>query len=243
MSSSSGWTLWLVLSSVVSVPGSQLRLCVSVSPALCSCSPRVLVCSHASVSWKGCFLGRERRNHSLEILELRLLSHTSLAHELTLAWEIQWIGCSSMCLLSLSLWGTFQRSPTQTLTQVVCSTFPTAHTIRYNPRSLIGPAGWWQAPTDPNNGCLCRICWLCSAPDPSTATTEDSAEGKKQLVIWELCKPDRCESDCMSTQTAAASYMSWQWPWDLKIDRLSQEEYSSQGKWAMYNSVRVSRRE
>lgn len=52
MSSSSSRALWLVLSSVVSVPGSQLRLRVSISPALCSCSPRVLVCSHA------CFLER-----------------------------------------------------------------------------------------------------------------------------------------------------------------------------------------
>ncbi|KAK9519841.1 hypothetical protein VZT92_022544 [Zoarces viviparus] len=57
----------------------------SVSAVLRLCSPpRVLVRSQGSVSCEGIFLGRERRSHTLEILEPRLLSHSFLAHMFTL---------------------------------------------------------------------------------------------------------------------------------------------------------------
>lgn len=91
------WSNFLVQSFKLGAPtaplqrGPVLRGSLSPSPPpvlrlLLRSPPRALVRSHDSVSRKGFFLGRERRSHTLEILEPRLLSHTSLAHEFTLTW-------------------------------------------------------------------------------------------------------------------------------------------------------------
>ena len=82
---------------------------------------------------------------------------------------------------SLCLWGTFQRkeSNTDINTGLVQLLFPQCTQYINIPGSFIGRAGWSRAPTDPNSGCLCRICSLCSAPGPSTVTTGDSAGGRR----------------------------------------------------------------
>lgn len=185
-----GWVLWLVLSSVVQFLGVNWGSLSASPPVLRSCSPPcVLVHSHDSVSWKGFFLGRERRNHTLEILEPRLLSHTSLAQELTIRWNIcsslwSFFPCPSYLSRSLSLGHFPKKSNTDINTGRVQLLSPQCTQYVNNPSSFIGRAGWWQAPTDPNNGCLCRICSLCLARGPSTGTTEDSAEeGTKQLLM------------------------------------------------------------
>lgn len=109
-----------------------MRLSVCICPVLHLRSPPCeLVHSHDSVSWKGSFLGRERPNHTLAIVEPRLLTHTSMAHELTHGLVNSLNFWSSLCSffpcpshLSLSPGHFPKKSNTDTETGLVQLLFP-----------------------------------------------------------------------------------------------------------------------
>lgn len=119
--------------------------------------------------------------------------------------------------LSLSLGHFPKKSNTDINTGRVQLLFPQYTQYVNDPSSFIGRAGWWQAPTDLNNGCLCRICSLCLARGPSTGTTEDSAEeGTKQLLM--KCAQQTETIQIAWPRRATLPYKYWQRP----RDRLSE---------------------
>lgn len=145
---------------------------------------------------------------------------------------------------SLSL-GHFPKkeSNTDINTGLVQLLFPQCTKYINIPGSFIGRAGWSQAPTDPNSGCLCRICSLCSAPGPSTVTTEDSAgggEGKALTSAWVQTdyKLFRLHNSSMQVLTMTLALK-------VTLAHFGQQQPASQsgGKWAMHRSAIVSRHE